>query len=139
LHVYAYFLQPTCPFSTIRGKLPFIFINEFSLQLYSYFYVIEFSYCQISNNVLFGFEFWITNENWVALKKNKEINVKVHYFQNLIKTKYIDSFHEKKVKSYFNDIPYITSQLKTLIRIEMNLLKNSKTSKANSLHKDKKK
>ena len=41
----------------------------------------------------------------------------------------------KKVKTCSNDKPYITSQLKKLIRIKLNLLKSGKTSEANSLRK----
>ena len=41
----------------------------------------------------------------------------------------------KKVKICSNDKQYITSQLKKLIRYKINLLKNDKTSEANSLCK----
>ena len=73
------------------------------------FSVTQFSYRPISNEGLFEFGSWITNENWPALKGNTDINVKVSYFQNLTKTKFLESFPEKKIKSCSNDKPYITS------------------------------
>ena len=76
------------------------------------FSVTQFSFRPISNIGLFEFGSWITNENWPALMGNNDIDVKVSYFRNLIKTKYLEPFSEKKVKSCSNDIPYITSQLK---------------------------
>ena len=64
----------------------------------------------------FAFGSWITNENWPTLKGNNDIKVRLSYFQNLIKAKYLESFPENKVKSCPNDKSYITSQLKKLIR-----------------------
>ena len=103
------------------------------------FFVTQFSYRPISNEGLFEFGSWITNEDWPALKGNNGINVKVSYFQNLIKTKYLESSPEKKVKLFSNDKSYITSQLKQLIRLKINLFQNGKTSEANSLRKHMKK
>jgi len=76
------------------------------------FSVPQFSYRPISNEDLFEFGSWITNKNWPVLKGNNDTSVKVSYLQNLVKSKYIKPFLEKKVKSCSNDNPYITSQLK---------------------------
>ena len=59
--------------------------------------------------------------------------LKVSHFQNLIITKYSESFPEKKVKLCSNDKLHITSQPKKLIRLKINRFQNGKT--ANSLHK----
>ena len=60
------------------------------------FSVTQFTYRPISNEDIFEFESLITYENWPALKGNNDINVKVSYFQNLIKTKYLEFFLRKK-------------------------------------------
>ena len=103
------------------------------------FSVTQFSYRPISNEGLFEFGSWITNESWPGLKGNNDINVKLCYFQNLIKTKYLESFLEKEVKSCSNDKSYITNQLKKQIRLKINLFQNGKIYEANPLHKHVKK
>ena len=51
------------------------------------------------------------------LKGNNDVNIKVSYFQYLIKTKDAESFPEKKVESCSNEKPYITRHLKKLIML----------------------
>ena len=87
------------------------------------------SYRPLSNRNLLEFGNWITSESWDEVGILESSDEKAKFLQDKLRNKYEKCFPEKTSKRCNTDRPYITQEIKDLIRHKIQLRKEGKNKK----------